>query len=204
MSFDSKKEIVKFLGENGVFNLQGREKIIRTCRLVSCIPWGEGRTLEEVLVTKKVGTCTGKHLVLQACLDEIGIRYRPVVCTFRWGDQCIKYTPSLRAILKKGEWEHGHNFVQIEREDGIYLDVDITWNPKLKPYGFRTFPEDWNGKTPFVGVEKIVRRWDCADIASMKKELTEYLPPDVRERREHFLREFISWVDSINKSRKIT
>lgn len=166
--------------------------------MVSQIPWGEGRTVEEVLSTKKVGTCTGKHLVLQACLDELGIKYAQVVCTFRWGDQPIRYPESLRRILNEGEWEHGHNFVQIER-NGSKVDLDITWNPELAQYGFLSLPSDWNGETSFVGVTNIIRRWDGADIGTMKKKLIESLDPATRERRERFLKTFIAWVAKLNK-----
>jgi hypothetical protein len=33
----------------------------------------------------------------------------------------------------------------------------------------------------------------------MKKELIESLEPEVRERREKFLKKFIEWIDSVNK-----
>ena len=197
MQFNLKKEIKNYLKSNGILDLDKDKKLVAVVKAVANIPWGDGRTIEEVLVTKKVGTCTGKHLVLGACLDELGIKYRHIVCTFRWGDQKIKYPKHLRNIFKEGEWEHGHNFIQIKK-DNKYVDVDITWNPKLKEYGFTTFPEDWDGKSSFVGIDKIVRRWDGVGIESIKKKLIKSLSPKIQERRERFLKEFIEWIDSIN------
>lgn len=136
-------EIVKnFLKETDIYKLGGAERLTAVVKLVAEIPWGGGRTVEEVLKTKKVGTCTGKHLALQACFDELGIRYNPVVCTFKWGEQKINYPKNLKNILREGEWDHAHNFVQVKIDKGEYIDVDITWNSKLKPFGFKTFPEN--------------------------------------------------------------
>ncbi|MDH4358852.1 MAG: hypothetical protein OEV37_02845 [Candidatus Berkelbacteria bacterium] len=179
--------------------LDGRSKIIEVVRRTAEIPWGEGRTIEEVLDTKKVGTCTGKHLVLQACFDKIEVRYQTVVCTFKWGDQTILLPENLKNILREGEWEHGHNFIQIKNEKEQWIDADVTWNSKLKPYGFETFPLAWDGQTSFVGVRNIISKWEGRNIAEMKKELIESLSKEMRERRENFLKGFVEWVASINK-----
>ncbi len=200
MAFNDNKEIKNYLKSNGILGLNKEKQSIEVVKLVSEISWGKGRTIEEVLSTKKVGTCTGKHLVLQACFDELGIEYRPVVCTFRWEEQSIKYPENLKSILQEGSWEHGHNFVQIKKKEGSFIDVDLTWNLKLKPYGFKTFPENWDGKTSFIGIDNIIKRWGDTDLLSMKKELIELLSPEIRDRREHFLNEFIKWIDSINNS----
>ncbi len=199
MSFDSKTAIKKYLEENKIGQLGKKSQLITVVKLVAEIPWSEGRTIEEALKTKKVGTCTGKHLVLQACFDELGIEYRPVVCTFRWGEQGIMYPKNLRAILEEGEWEHAHNFVQIKKENGKYADIDITWNSKLASCGFKTFPTNWDGKSVFAGIDNIIQRWDGADAESKKKEITNSLAPNFKERRERFLSEFIKWVRMINK-----
>lgn len=163
---------------------------------IAHIPWGEGRTIEEVLKTKKVGTCTGKHLVLAACLTALGIPYRTTVCTFHWSAQCLPLPNDLQAILKEDEWEHGHNFLQIQNSDERWIDMDITWDPKLKSRGFRTFPEDWDGATSFVGLHPLIGRWDNVDL-SMKQEWLKALTPEQQERRERFLKGFFAWVESL-------
>ncbi|MFH1126322.1 MAG: hypothetical protein V1703_04290 [Candidatus Altiarchaeota archaeon] len=199
MKTNVKKAVRDYLKASGVQHLDKPKQLIAIVESVARIPWGDGRTIEEVLTTKKVGTCMGKHMLLEACLKEFKIGCKQVVCTFRWGDQSIRYPENLKAILKEGEWEHGHNFLQIQNTDGDYIDVDVTWNPKMKPYGFRTFPENWGGRTRYVGVDNMIRRWDTIDVTDMKKHLIESLNTEVKLRRERFIAGFIKWVDSINQ-----
>ncbi len=189
--------IVSFLDQLALAKRAPREQLRVIAQAVTQIPWGEGRKMEEVLHTKHVGTCTGKHLVLQACLDAISIPWRPVVCTFRWGEQGLLFPPHLTAILGEGEWDHGHNFVQVRGEDGAWMDLDVTWDPPLTLQGFRSLPYDWDGRTPFIGLTRLRERWNDTDMLVKKEELIAALSPAQRERRERFLAAFIHWIDSL-------
>ena len=52
-------------------------------------------------------------------------------------------------------------------------------------------------KISFIGIDKIIKRWDDADVIKMKKKLIEDLSPELRKRREHFLREFFKWTHAL-------
>jgi len=185
-----------FLKKEGILKLKGKEQLTCLAHAVSIIPWGEARTVDKVL-TRNMGTCSGKHLLLQACFDKLGIEYRPVVCTFRWGEQKIAFPTTLQKILDEGEWAHGHNFVQVQTEEGKWVDLDITWDSPLKTYGFLTLPKDWDARTPFMGLHSIVKRWNGVSIAEKKSEILGSMSPKLLERRERFLHEFILWIDSL-------
>jgi len=195
---DLTEEYVKnFLAENGIFDLDKEHQIIETAKLIAKFPWGEARTIEELLITKKFGTCTAKHLALEKCYNLLGIKCHQVISTFKWGEQGIKYPEELQKIIDEGEWIHGHNFLQIQENENVKIDIDVTWNSELKEFNFMTFPEDWDGKTSFIGL-KINQRWDDIDMKSKKIELIEMLPPELRERRESFLKLFAKWIESVN------
>lgn len=179
-------------------NLDGlklSEKAEKVAKEISKIPWGSEKTVEGVLQNKN-GNCTGKHKLLQACFDVLHVRYNTVVCTFKWGEQEIRYPENLQRILWEGEWEHGHNFVQLA--EGNYLDV--TWDPRLSGFGFRVLPESWTTQDSFVGVINIKRRWDGAPIDETKQDLINALPKVLQERRERFLEEFEKWINEIHKN----
>jgi hypothetical protein len=197
-SEQSTEHIKKYLADNGIYELDKNGQLITTAKLISKIPWGEARTIDELLITKKYGTCTAKHTALKACFDELGIKSKQITSTFKWGEQDILYPENLRQILIEGEWNHGHNFLQVEKEDGTKVDVDVTWNPALQEFGFLTLPENWDGKTSFLGLN-INARWDDVDMKKKKIELIESLSPELRERRERFLKIFVEWMHTINK-----
>ena len=194
---ESQKIIENYLIELNLEELDETAKIIKVARAVAEIPWGEGRSIEEVF-NKNVGTCTGKHKVLQGCFDQLGIKYQPVVCTFRWGEQGVDYPDELRQILAEGEWMHGHNFVKFD--NGNYLD--ITWDSPLKKVGFKTLPADWTPLESFIGVQNIQEQWDGASIDEMKSQLINDLDPVTQERRERFLHGLIKWIDSVHSLNK--
>lgn len=189
--------ISTFLESLKLAKLDPAQQLRTVAQAVSRIPWGEGRTITEVLQTKHVGTCTGKHLVLQACLDALGVHWRPVVCTFRWGEQGLSFPPSLRSILQEGEWDHGHNFVQIRVEGDTWVDLDVTWDPSLVTQGFHSLPLDWDGHTPFIGLARLRERWNGMDMHMKKEELIAALSPEQKERRQRFLAAFIQWIGSL-------
>ncbi len=188
--------IEQFLTKLSLQSMEESERLSTVAQAVSAIPWGEGRTIEEVLQTRSVGTCTGKHLVLQACLDALGMKWRPVVCTFRWSEQGLRLPDDCSAILAEGEWRHGHNFIQIDSGHG-WIDLDVTWDRLLATHGFRCLPANWNGRESFVGLKTIAERWDGVSIQEKKKDLIDSLSPALRERRERFLRLFIGWIASL-------
>lgn len=197
MKIDPNAEIKKFLRKLELDGLDEKTRLIRVVQAVAAIPWGEGRSIEEVLASKGVGTCTGKHLVLMAVLKELGVPHHAVVCTFRWGEQGVNFPDPLRHILEQGEWAHGHNFVHLQLPSGQWIDVDVTWNPELRKHGFASFPSEWDGQSSFLGVRHIVERFDNDDVKARKKQLIEGLSPDLKARRERFLSGFIEWIESV-------
>jgi hypothetical protein len=128
------------------------------------------------------------------------------VCTFRWSEQGtalasavpggIQFPETLQSILDEGEWDHGHNFLQVKNSLGKWIDLDVTWDPPLKSYGFKTFPENWDGETSFLGLQKLIQRIDDADIA-MKQEWLRKLSPEMQRRRESFLKGLFGWIKSL-------
>lgn len=178
-------------------DIETREDLIPLVQAVANVPWGEARSFEDVL-EKNMGTCTGKHVLLGACFDHLGIEYRPVVCTFQWAKQGIVFPDHLQNILEKYSWNHGHNFVQIKHEND-WIDVDITWDTLLMDYNFPVFPAEWDGQTPFIGLQSMEERWDGVSIKDKKADLINALSDEQRAAREEFLEGFIEWIDDLRK-----
>lgn len=196
---DSTDKIIDdFISKNGFASLTKEKQIIEIAKKISEIPWGEARTVEELLSTKKYGTCTARHTALELCYKKLGINCRQITSIFHWGEQGIQYPGKLQSLLDKGEWDHTHNFLRVVREDGTEIDVDITWNPELEKHGFKVLPRDWDGNSSFYGL-KTRESWDGVDMKKKKIELIESLSEELRERREEFLKLFVRWIHSINE-----
>lgn len=188
----SSHDVADFLEQNGI---RTPDQFLELVHRVAAIPWGEARTVEDV-IRMNMGTCTGKHLLLQECLRMIGIPVRSVVCTFRWEHQGLQLPATLRESLTLCSWKHGHNFVQVRNGD-TWIDLDVTWDAPLVSYGFRALPAEWDGTTSFVGLSSIERRWEDIDIADMKEQLMAALTPQQKAAREEFLHAFIQWIASL-------
>ncbi|MFC1686987.1 hypothetical protein ACFL0L_00195 [Patescibacteria group bacterium] len=200
MASSNTELIHKYLSHNNIINIEKSKQLAMVANLVARIPFGEARTIKEVLTTKKVGTCSGKHEVLKACLDELEISNSNVFCTFRWNDQKIQFPKHLHNMLMGVTWDHGHNFLKVLNSEGKYIEVDVTINPGLEKYGFQAFPENWDGlqSTP-LAFDKIIKKWEGGDIAFEKKKLMNSLSPELQEHRKIFLSELFKWIKKINK-----
>jgi hypothetical protein len=193
---DHEKALVRaFLAPHSLQDVDQGTAIVELAQIVAAIPWGEARTIEDVLA-KKMGTCRGKHRLFVAALAELGIESRFVVSTFHWHEQDIHYPPALKEFLEDHHWPHNHTFAQVKNSNGAWVDCDLTWDPALKPWGFWTFPEDWDGEHSFHAV-KVVDRWDGVEIEAKLDELKNLLSPEQQQASEHFLRLFIEWVASV-------
>ncbi len=196
--------VASFLARNGVADADPQIALVELAHAVAAIPWGEARTIKDVM-EKGVGTCRGKHRVFLEACAQLGIEARPVVCTFHWAEQEIQYPPELKAFLQDHHWPQNHTFAQVKvprsfkpkaKSEVGWIDVDLTWDPPLSAYGFWTFPEDWDGEHSFHAV-KFLERWDGVDIQSKVDELVNTLTPEQQQAQEHFLKEFIAWVASL-------
>ena len=158
------------------------------------------------MLTKNVGTCTGKHKLLESALQHFDIPYECVVCTFRWENQGLKLPAHLQALLDQGSWSHGHNWVRIHTHTHTHththqepIDVDLTWDSALAPYGFAVLPDNWDGQSSFIGLQTYEQRWNGVSIDQMKEQLIATLTPDQRHRREQFVEGLINWSNQIHQ-----
>lgn len=189
--------VAAFLARHGIDAGEPDIALVELAHAVAAIPWGEARTIPDVMA-KGIGTCRGKHRVFLEGCTQLGLEARPVVATFHWAEQEIAYPPELQAFLRDHHWPHNHTFAQVKDDRGDWIDVDLTWDPPLQPYGFWTFPDDWDGEHSFHAV-KILERWDGAGIQAKVDELTNLLTPEQHQAQEHFLRAFIAWVASLRQ-----
>jgi len=142
------------------------------------------------------GSCSGKHYLLGALYEHIGVSVRHVLCTHRFNESPLPFPDSIQALLNKDEIVDVHNYLQIH-VDGDWLDVDATWELWLREFGFPV-TEDWDGKTSMlltvVPDEHIPVE---GDPVKAKEELLSHLTPRQRGLRTRFLEALAGWVEEL-------
>ncbi len=189
--------VAGFLAQNDIVGLEPDIALIELAHAVAAIPWGEARLIPEVL-QKGMGTCRGKHRVFLEGCRQLGMEARPVVSTFHWHEEEIQYPKELREFLEDHHWPQNHTFAQVKNSKDEWIDVDLTWDPPLQPYGFWTFPEDWDGEHPFRSA-KLLERWEGVDIQLKVDEIVNTLTQEQRQAQDHFMGKFIEWVASLRR-----
>lgn len=134
-------------------------------------------------------------------LDRLNIPHESVVSTFRWEKQGLVLPDNLQSILGEGGWEHGHNWVKITDPENQF-DIDLTWDSPMTPYGFLVLPDEWDGKSSFIGLKSYEQRWNGVSIDQMKEQLIGNLTTEQRERRERFVENLIEWSNELHRGKK--
>ena len=81
------------------------------------------------------GTCSGKHYLLSALFQEMGLRTKIMMCTHRFKLENSGHFPAhLRQVLEGGPVPDVHTFVKLETDSG-WMDVDATWPRQAESLG---------------------------------------------------------------------
>lgn len=81
----------------------------------------------DTIIREWRGTCSGKHYLLRALLEELGYEARLMICTHRFTQEnCSHFPEPLRSQLASNPIPDVHNFVRLKTFKG-WMDVDATW-----------------------------------------------------------------------------
>lgn len=81
------------------------------------------------------GTCSGKHYLLQALLQELGHEVTLIACTTYVAPELAEGLPAeLQQLLAEGPVPDVHNYLKLHSDAGTQL-VDATWPLDAAQYG---------------------------------------------------------------------
>lgn len=191
-----------FLQVNHLDKMSSVREIFHAVRRV---PYGSGagRTVQSV-VTRNVGSCSGKHMLLRDILRFTGRKAE--IETIR-GDFAASIPPlvsmsdELRRLCRAGGVTDYHNYVVLDGSDKE-LKLDVTWSDGPIAEGLDG-NQDWNG----LGDTKIAVTAQCImnreeDVPAYKEELIAKLPAGIRQKRSTFLTLLTNWVAETEKGGK--
>ena len=107
-------------------------------RLVRDMPYQRASDRRpETIIQEWRGTCSGKHYLLAALFQELGLNARVMAGVLRYRPDPATTHPQLLALLDSagGDFVDVHNWVEIDMPTGVMI-VDATWPVTLKSHGF--------------------------------------------------------------------
>jgi hypothetical protein len=105
--------------------------------LVRDMPYRRASSREpETTIREWSGTCSGKHYLLKALFEELGIKSRLIACTTVATINPKDVAGKLRSLLEEsnGRFVDVHNYLILELPDGDMI-VDATWPITTKGLG---------------------------------------------------------------------
>jgi hypothetical protein len=164
------------------------------------IPYGStGARDPEIIVQNNLGSCSGKHVLLNNFFQLLGCGSKVVTCSHYFNDALPPendYPKPLQEILQKHQVIDFHHFIKLKKGDN-WLNVDATWDTPLKKYGFPVNLE-WDGNSnTTIAVHPINFYPITNDIIALKTKLISELSPENRKIRSKFMQFLTDWLSEI-------
>jgi hypothetical protein len=136
------------------------------------------------------GTCSGKHYLLLALLQELGHDVTLIACTTYVAAELAENLPAeLQQLMAEGPVPDVHNYLKLRSAAGLQV-VDATWPLDAARYGLPVNPEFVWGKDMLLPCTPLVEFEVPAgvDAQDFKDELLarHFTPAEVERRRRFF------------------
>ena len=164
------------------------------------IPYGAiGQRDPRAVLERGVGSCSGKHLLLQELLRRLG-HEADVVTIFTHFNELVPdhdgYPPALRELVRDAVVPDFHHFVRA-RQNGRWLRLDATWHDALAPYGFPV-NADWSGEGDTWLAARSLREYPPTDdLVALKQRLLSELSPEELALRARFFELLTAWIATL-------
>jgi hypothetical protein len=179
---------------------RARPTFVQVYHAVRNIPYGSTGERDPVRVMEvRVGSCSGKHVLLRELLRALGYRAETVT-VFAYFNKGIPeyegFPPELLRIIREERVPDFHHYVRMYR-DGRPQKLDATWHDKLIPYGFPV-NHAWNGEGDTVIAAEPIREYPPEeDLIAFKVKMLATLTPEESALRLRFLRLVTDWMATL-------
>ena len=174
----------------------------RAFELVRDMPYARASSREpEVTIAEWRGTCSGKHYLLKALLEELGHDVILIACTHEFtADNFPWLPPHLQAVVEDRPVPDVHNFLRVEddpsREDGDWITVDATWPLPARALGLPANERWVAGRDMRVAADPIelFHVPPDADPQQFKQRIIERELGAQAQRRDRFIEQLSRWL----------
>lgn len=155
----------------------------------------------EVTIAEWQGTCSGKHILLQALFEELGLGATMILASHEFtADNSPWLPPALLDEVRRAPVPDVHNFLRVQPEaDSDWITVDATWPLAVESSGLpvnRGFDvhRDMAIAADLIEIHHVPP--DLDPVEMKERVLSDWSVAD-RERREEFLERLMDWLDSV-------
>ena len=190
--------------ERALFPSDGRLTVEAAFHLVRDMPYERASSPEpEAVIEEWRGTCSSKHRLLQAVLEELGRPTMTMLATHRFTPANSPWLPAdLLEEARREPVPDVHTFLRVEGEKEDWFTVDATWPRTASALGLPVNDAWIEGRNMRIAAEEdeVYDVPDDVDPAVAKERLLERhagpLGTPARERREHFIVRLGEWLSS--------
>jgi hypothetical protein len=191
---DEYRRFVESLAEGGTPSLAAVYHGVRN------IPYGAAGQRDPVQVLRdRVGSCSGKHILLRDLLRGLGWRADALTIYTHFNKAVPDHEAlpaELRRMIREEEVPDFHHYVSVQEGDALALDA--TWHDRLIPFGFPV-NRDWVGTGDTHLASAPIRTYPPAeDLAAFKEGLLGELTPEQRELRRRFFGLLTDWIRELD------
>jgi hypothetical protein len=174
----------------------------RAFTLVRDMPYRRASSRDPLVTAAEwTGTCSGKHYLLQALLEELGLATMLIVCTHEFTAENSPWLPpELLAQLDDGPMPDVHQFLRVQSNpnapDGGWVTVDATWPLAAGALGLPV-NEEWEpARGMQVAADPIELFHTPPDIdpQTYKEQIIEREIGDQAARRDRFIEALSDWL----------
>jgi hypothetical protein len=175
----------------------------RAFALVRDMPYRRASSRDpQVTAAEWTGTCSGKHYLLQALLEKLGLATMLIVCTHEFTAENSPWLPpELLAHLDDGPMPDVHQFLRVQSDpttpDGGWATVDATWPLAASALGLPV-NEEWGtarGMQLAADPIELFHTPPNIDPQTYKEQLIEREIGDQAARRDRFIEAISNWLD---------
>ena len=174
----------------------------RAFALVRDMPYARasGRDPETTIVEWR-GTCSGKHYLLKALLEELGLGVVLIAALHEYtAGNAPWLPPELRATVDERPVPDVHNFLRVESDPELgaegWMTVDATWPLAARALGLPA-NERWvagRDMTVACDPDEVFHVPEDTDAQQFKQRIIEQEFGDEAERRDRFIEALSRWL----------
>ena len=155
----------------------------------------------EVTIAEWQGTCSGKHILLQALFKELGLSAMMILAPHEFtADNSPWLPPALLDEVSRAPVLDVHNFLRVQPgANADWITVDATWPLAFESSGLPVNHAFDRHRDMAIAADLIEIHHVPSDLDPVEMEervLSDWSVAD-RERREEFLERLMDWLESV-------